>query len=56
MVDTDVLVTSKNGDKNHAIYQNNNYTSLENKEWSKYPNETNTLKPEQLNHQMAFSI
>ena len=34
IVDTDILVTSWNGDRKimHAIYQNNEYTSLENKE------------------------
>ena len=26
------------------------------RKWNKYPNETNTLKPVQLNHQMAFCI
>ena len=32
-VDIDILVTSRNGDKkNHAIYQNNEYTYFENKE------------------------
>ena len=32
-VDIDILVTSKNGDKkNHAIYENNKWTSLKNKE------------------------
>ena len=31
-VDIDIPVISRNGDKNHAIYQNNVLTSLKNKE------------------------
>ena len=31
-VDIEILATSRNGDRNHGIYQNNEYTSLENKE------------------------
>ena len=31
-VDIDILVTSRNGDKNPAIFQNNEQTSLEKKE------------------------
>ena len=31
-VDIDILVTSRNGDKNHVIYHSNKYAYLENKE------------------------
>ena len=31
-VEIDILVTCRNSDKNHAIYQNNEQTSLEDKE------------------------
>ena len=42
--DKDILVTTKNGDTNHAIYQNNELTSLKDKE-------VKQLEPAQMNYQ-----